>query len=115
MCESSDDIKKGIDKLYMRSACENCPFRKDEQGIQHLGKKRAEQIARDNHTDGFVCHKTTYGKKVKRQCAGALILAKKTETRQPFLDMYESMFGEMELLNQDMIVDSEQEFISKQV
>lgn len=70
---------------YMKSPCGNCPFRKDSKGIK-LNKERAEEIYIQNQTDGFVCHKTVdYSKinndnKNRQQCAGALILAKKTNT-----------------------------------
>ena len=109
-------MKDKVDKLYMHSPCGNCPFKKSEKGISRLGKKRAEGIIKDNYTEGFICHKTANGKTQERkQCSGALIIARKLNTPQPFLNMYESMFGEMELNNEQSIVDSESEFISKQV
>jgi hypothetical protein len=107
---------------YMKKPCGNCPFRKDSAGIKCLGKKRAQEISKQNMTDGFVCHKTVdYSKEngeidsTRKQCAGALILAKKTKSPQPFLDLYEGMFKvEMELNNKDVIVDTYEEFINIQ-
>lgn len=107
---------------FMRKPCGNYPFRKDSKGIKCLGKKRAEEIVEQNQINGFVCHKTVdYSKQdgeldnTRKQCAGALILAKKTKSPQPFLDLYESMFKvEMELNNKDVIVDTYEEFINIQ-
>lgn len=99
---------------YQKSPCKECPFRKSG-GVSHLGKKRAEEIIIQNENLGFVCHKTTNGKtEERRQCAGAMILARKEYQKQPFLNLYESMFGEMDLRNEDEIVDSYEEFINNQ-
>lgn len=107
---------------YMNSPCSNCPFRKDSNGIKFLGKKRAQEISKHNITDGFVCHKTVdYSKQdgeedsTRKQCAGALIIAKKTKTPQPFLNLYQDLFRvDMKLNNEDLIVDSYEEFINIQ-
>lgn len=107
---------------YMRKPCGNCPFRKDSNGINCLGKKRAEEIKIQNMTDGFVCHKTVdYSLEdgqvdsSRKQCAGAMILAKKTKTPQPFIELYEAVFSEdIELSNQDIVVDTYEEFINIQ-
>jgi hypothetical protein len=106
---------------YMKKPCENCPFRKDSTGIKFLGKERAEEISLQNQQEGFVCHKTVdYSKGrdddggQRRQCAGALILAQKTGSRQPFLQAYEYLVGEMELFDKDVIADTYEEFIKIQ-
>ena len=106
---------------YMKKPCENCPFRKDSTGVKFLGRERAEEISLQNQQKGFVCHKTVdYSKGEKddggnrRQCAGALILAQKTGSGQPFLQVYEYMYGEMELLDKEVIVDTYEEFINIQ-
>jgi hypothetical protein len=106
---------------YMHAPCSNCPFRNDKGGIKHLGKKRAEEILNQLPTDGFVCHKTVdYSKRQgdddlgRRQCGGALILSQKTNTSNVFLNLFESMYGEMPLSGKDLIVDSLKEFIDNQ-
>lgn len=107
---------------FMRKPCGNCPFRKDSKGLKHLGRKRAEGIAIQSQEDGFVCHKTVdYSIEQgqmdsgRKQCAGSLILAKKTKSSQPFMEMYESMFDEeMTFDNMDLIVDTYEEFIKIQ-
>ncbi len=114
-------MKENIDKLYMKKPCGNCPFRKDLKGISTLGSKRAKDIIEQNKVDGFVCHKTVdYSlengelDRKRKQCAGAMILAKKINSPQPFVNLYEKMFGEIDLQNQEIIVDTENEFIEKQ-
>ena len=114
-------MKDSIDKLYMKSPCSNCPFLKSDDAVM-LSKRRASEILEDNKQHTFICHKTVdySGEKdddgrSRKQCAGALILAKKTKSSQPFLNLYESMFGEMELKNSHLVVDTENEFIEKQV
>jgi len=114
-------MKESVDKLYMKSPCSNCPFLKSDNAVI-LSKDRAKEIVEQNKVDGFICHKTVdySGEKdvdgrSRKQCAGALILAKKTKSNQPFLNLYESMFGEMELKNQDLVIDNENQFIEKQV
>lgn len=105
----------------MTKPCSNCPFLKKD-GIDTLGKDRAEAILQQNKVDGFVCHKTVnYSKNVeeidlkRKQCAGAMILAKKLGTPQPFLNLYEDMFGEMNLEDKHKVVNTEQEFIDIQI
>lgn len=107
--------------LYMKKPCENCPFIKSDKGIDSLGRERAKEIIDQNKYHGFVCHKTAnydipQGQEDpnRKQCAGALILAKKLGTTQPFLDLYEDMFGEMEFDDLTTVVDSEKEFEDKQ-
>ena len=107
---------------FMRKPCGNYPFRKDSKGIKCLGKKRAEEIVEQNQIDGFVCHKTVdYSKEdgeldnTRKQCAGAMILAKKVGSSQPFVNLYESIFNEeIPLSNKEVIVDSYEEFINIQ-
>ena len=103
---------------YMKSPCDNCPFRKDSKGIK-LSKERAEEISLQNEQDGFVCHKTVDYSIPKgdddlnrKQCAGALILAVKTNTYQPFRELYLRIFRkELDLHGQDLIVDNYEDFI----
>lgn len=108
----------GSNKIpYMNRPCGNCPFRKDSQGIKRLGVERAKELLKDNETDGFVCHKTAYkdGERKRKQCAGAMILSKKTNTFQPFAHLYESVFGEeIPLSGHELIVDTAEEFINEQ-
>lgn len=111
-----------VDKMYMHKPCGNCPFRKDLKGISTLGNKRAKEIVEQNKVDGFVCHKTVdYSldngevDRKRKQCAGAMILARKTNSPQPFLNLYEFHFNtKIDLKGDDLIVDSEDEFIEKQ-
>lgn len=99
---------------YQETPCKDCPFRKSG-GACHLGEKRAKEILEGNEKVGFVCHKTTNGKKGDRlQCAGAMILARKEKKNQPFLNTYEKLIGRMYLRKAEEIVDSYDEFINKQ-
>ena len=114
-------MKESVDKLYIKSPCSNCPFLKSDDAVM-LSKDRAKEIIEDSKNETFICHKTVdySGEKdvdgrSRKQCAGALILAKKTKSKHPFLNLYESMFGEMELKNQDLVADNENQFIEKQV
>lgn len=105
----------------MKSPCPDCPFRK-QNGINCLGKKRAEEITQQIPEYGFVCHKTVdYSKedgeedRNRKQCAVSMILSIKTNTPNPFIQLHERLIGvKPELLNQDLIVDSFDEFIKLQ-
>lgn len=80
-------------RFDLKTPCKECPFRKS---AFYLNGERAEEIAnyavKDSKT--FACHKTIpeYGNsKMEQQCAGALIMAAKTES-------YNKMFSIAEYL-----------------
>lgn len=100
----------------MKKPCENCPFRKDSQGLRFLGEKRAKEILESNEEEGFVCHKTIHGKmEERRQCSGAMIITKKQGTNQPFINLHKALTGEdIELLDEDIIFDNYEDFIKSQ-
>lgn len=111
---------KKSDVPYLSKPCNQCPFRKDDKGIKFLGEKKAKDILEQNKTIGFICHKTASTEidnnptEKRRQCAGALILAKKENTFQPFADLYNQVFNEdIPLFDEDLIVDSSEEFVKR--
>jgi len=106
--------------FHRKEVCDQCPFRK-EGGVGHLGAKRAKEIIDQNKTEGFVCHKTVdYDKEQgeidpqRRQCAGAMILAQKTKSGQPYIQLHLALLGKLKLSGQELVVDTEEEFIKKQ-
>lgn len=112
---------KKEDVPYLSKPCNQCPFRKDNKGIKFLGENKANEILKQNKTIGFICHKTASTEidnnpsEKRRQCAGALILAKKENTFQPFSDLYKKCFKEdIPLFDEHLIVDTSEEFVNQQ-
>ena len=113
----NEEIKKQVDKLYQHRPCNDCLFRK-KNGITQLGEAKAKQIIKGNLTHGFVCHKTTEvsGKGLNRkQCAGAVLIARKENEMNMFEVAYRSTFKcKLGVSNKEDIVDSYKEFIEIQ-
>lgn len=74
-----------MDKLNIKNCavlkpCENCPFRSDVRPFLRTDRA-AELVEYTRQGFGFHCHKTTTetGNGKPKQCAGALILARKED------------------------------------
>lgn len=90
------------ERLYNKTPCSNCPFRKDTLK-SWLGEERVKEII---ESDSFVCHKTldyTF-----KQCAGHMILNKHN-----IYHRISKLFNyDLELTGQEKVFSTIEEFIN---